>query len=127
VPIQRLTAGDDVDVVVNDSKEGNDLSNIGGLTISLFNPPSGTAFDSQLYFTHFRPDAPDTGLENIRRAFGIATTDIDSTYNFDEVRSGDDIDIGHISTTAPFGEPRPYALTQITLTDGNNDHVLESL
>ena len=44
VTIDRITAGDDVDVVVNDSKEGNDLSDIGGVTVSLFNPPSGTAY-----------------------------------------------------------------------------------
>jgi hypothetical protein len=38
VNIERITAGDDVDIVVNDSKEGNDLSNIGGVTVNLYNP-----------------------------------------------------------------------------------------
>src|SRR5206468_972922 len=72
---------------------------------------------SGVYFTHFRPDAPDTALVAILRAFGTVTTEIDSTYNFAEARAGDDIDIGHVTTTATFGEPRTYATTE--RPDGN--------
>jgi len=133
VPIQCITAGDDVDLVINDSKEGNDLSDIGGVTVNLYNPEADGSLngplppDSKDYFTHFRPDGTDAGLENIRRAFGITTTDIDSTYNFQEVRAGDDIDIGHITTESEYSsdEPMSYNLIQITLADDNDDHVLE--
>ena len=114
VNIDRITAGDDVDVVVNDSKEGNDVAaGFGGVQVSLFNPPSSSAYDTHTYFAHFRPDGSASGLESIRRAFGTTATEIDSTYIFDAVRAGDDIDIGHVNTDAAFGEPRSYATTQI--------------
>ena len=80
-------------------------------------------WQSGKYYTHFRPDG--TGLDTIQRAFGVDSTDIDSTYSFAEVRAGDDIDIGHITTTAPYGEERSYALTEITLADQDHDRVLE--
>jgi hypothetical protein len=38
VTIHRITAGDDVDVVVNDSKAGDNLSDIEGITVRTFDP-----------------------------------------------------------------------------------------
>ncbi len=141
VNIQRITAGDDVDLVINDSKAGTDLGGSGGVEVNLYNPPdvtnriesgSGgtTSFadaESGNYFVHFRPDALDGGFANIGRALGLTSSDINSTYNFAEVRAGDDIDIGHISTTglSGEGEPRGYNLTQIVLTDTDRNGVPE--
>ncbi|MEQ1826278.1 MAG: hypothetical protein ABL921_10035, partial [Pirellula sp.] len=132
IPVDVLRAGDDIDVVVNDSKRGDDAGSIADIVVNLFNPPSndnidsagggtmsGTLGDAQsgVYLTHFRPDAPDPGLLAIIKAFGTITTEIDSTYVIDEVRAGDDLEIGHLSTTPPFGEPRIYATTE--RADGN--------
>lgn len=129
VNIDQITAGDDVDLVINDSKVGTDLGPASGrIWVNLYDPPAPNPYHSQPYYAHFRPDEPaDSEINEILRAFGISSTDIDSTYNFAEVRAGDDIDIGHISTTglAVEAEPRSYALTQITLADANNNGVLE--
>ena len=99
ITIDHIFAGDDVDVVLNDSKNGNDLSTLTFVTINLYNPATpyyhyilATGFDPALgadsgplnvgtlcggllcgsgqYQTHFRPDHVATGLENILRAFG---------------------------------------------------------
>ena len=113
VPIKRITAGDDVDLVVNDSKEGIGLSTVADIVISLTDPPEATPYSVEIYRTHFRPDIADAGLVNIRRAFGTDSVEINSSYDFNEVRAGDDIDIGHVTTTAAFGEARSYATTQI--------------
>ena len=40
VNIERITAGDDVDLVINDSKAGNDLGDLGGVQVNLYDPPS---------------------------------------------------------------------------------------
>ena len=146
VNIERITAGDDVSIVVNDSKAGYDSHATGGVEVNLFNPPdvdypedlieSGPAgvtstipgqAQSGMYFTHFRPDGRYDDSGNVWRAFGLDSTDVDSTYKFAEVRAGDDIDIGHISTEGLTGEaePRSYDLTQITLTDTDQDGVVD--
>ncbi|MEI6160077.1 MAG: hypothetical protein WCP77_09610, partial [Roseococcus sp.] len=113
VPIQRITAGDDVDVVVNDSKEGNGGSGVANIIVSLFNPPVAAAYSVLPYRTHFRPDIANPGLLNLDRAFGTDAVEIDSTFSFAQVRAGDDIDIGHVTTTPGLGEARSYATTSI--------------
>ncbi|MGH9204430.1 MAG: hypothetical protein ACRD2A_24645, partial [Vicinamibacterales bacterium] len=66
------------------------------------------------YFDHFSPDIlGETYYNFIRRTYGTDADEVDSTYTFGEVRAGDDIDVGHVNTTAPFGEPRSYATTSI--------------
>ncbi|MDH3308749.1 MAG: hypothetical protein OEO77_14700, partial [Acidimicrobiia bacterium] len=136
VPIARITAGDDVSVVLNDSKSGNDASNLVLATVNLYDP--GTSYyrymfptgfipppavtdtgpldpcaggncgsGSGRYETHFRPDGTNAGLTLILRAFGVITGDIDSTYNMAEVRSGDNIQICHVSTTGEDSQTCP--------------------
>jgi hypothetical protein len=110
VTIERITAGDDVDVVVNDSRAGDGLSDIEGITVNTFGAPDRTGE----YFDHFSPDLEgESRYEFIRRSYGTDFDEVDSTYTFSEVRAGDDIDIGHLSTTAGFGEPRSYATTSV--------------
>ena len=125
ITIDHINAGDDVDLVLNDSKNGNDVSDLTLLVIDLYDPltgfynftfpstynpaladgashsrgdcagayPGDCGTGSGRYETHFRPDANDPLLDHILRAFGTVTTDIDSTYDFQAVRAGDDIDI----------------------------------
>ena len=73
--------------------------------------PGDCGTGSGRYETHFRPDANDPLLDHILRAFGTVTTDIDSTYDFQAVRAGDDIDICHVSTGGE--EPKSCALTEV--------------
>ena len=42
---------------------------------------------------------------------------------FNNVRAGDDVDIGHVSTDAAFGEARSYATTSIGGTPYGASHV----
>ena len=128
VVIDHINAGDDVDVVLNDSKAGNDPSSLVLVEVDLYNPGTpyyGYTFYEQYnpalrrlrpalavrrgdcgsgsgqYETHFRPDGTDANLVHILRALGTDVDDeIDSTYNFTAVRAGDDIDICHVTRTA---------------------------
>ena len=139
VTIAHVNAGDDVDLVVNDSKNGNDTSALVLVTVNLYNP--ATPFYNYVYYdtynpalgadsgplspcpsnacgsgsgqyeTHFRPDGTDPSLDHILRALGTVGTDIDSTYDFQAVRAGDDIDICHVSTGGE--EPKSCALTEV--------------
>ena len=139
VTIERINAGDDVDVVVNDSKNGNDLATLVLATVNLYNP--ATAFYGYVYYdsynpplgadsgpldvcpgnacgngsgqyeTHFRPDGTDPNLNHILRALGTVGAEIDSTYDFQAVRAGDDIDICHVSTGGQ--EPKTCATTAV--------------
>jgi Calx-beta domain/RTX calcium-binding nonapeptide repeat (4 copies) len=74
--------------------------------------------DSGPYETHFRPDHTDTTLEQVLRAFGMTTTEIDSTYLFPDdgtgnqgARAGDDIDICHVTTGGE--EPKTCLTTDV--------------
>ncbi len=116
VEITSLRAGDDVDVVVNDSKEGNDQGAVGNVQVH----DHGTTPVNGTFLKHFRPDETLGGLADILRAFGTTTTEIDSTYTFSEVRAGDDIDISHVSTTADYGEPKTSATTALSGTNSSN-------
>ena len=130
VTIDSIKAGDDVDVVVNDSKWGNNLADITGTTVNLYTPKANypdyyeTLRDrSDGYFLHFSPDLE--GAEEyynfIRRSLGTTGTEVNSTYTFTEVRAGDDIDIGHVSVGSGFdtndtytgAENRSYRTTSI--------------
>ena len=135
VTIDRITAGDDVDMVINDSKAGDNLSNIDGFTVRTIEPPLPTGVEPPLptdltglgitynspnrtgeYFDHFSPDVTGISLYNwIRRTYGTVATEVDSTYTFTEVRAGDDIDIGHVDTSDSYtgAENRTYLTTQI--------------
>jgi hypothetical protein len=84
VNIGSLRAGDDVDLVLNDSKEGNDEGTLGNIIVRDLGLTPVTA----TYREHFRPDVTLTNLANILRAFGTVTQKLDSTYNFAEVRAG---------------------------------------
>ena len=90
VEIALLRAGDDVDVVVNDSKSGTDKGGVGQVRVRLSDPPidSGDPYHDRTYETHFRPvdgdDEPgDAGLDAILVAFGDDTSELDSDYTFD--------------------------------------------
>jgi hypothetical protein len=108
--IRKITAGDDVSVVVNDMREGIGKTGVGVVTVA----DRGFTVDLRTVANHFRPDdVPGPDYANILRAFGTDFVEIDSTWVFSEVRAGDDIDIGHVTTTAAFGEPRSYATTSI--------------
>ena len=109
VTIDSLRAGDDVDVVVNDSKEGSDLGSIGSVVVA----DLGSTPEIRSYANHFRYDEIVNGLDDILRAFGTATRELDSSYLFREVRAGDDIDISHVSTTPADGEPKTSAITAL--------------
>jgi hypothetical protein len=116
VTVDRITAGDDVDVVVSDSKAGDNLSDIDGVTVRTFDPSDlvTTKVRTGEYWDHFSDDVVGDTLYNfIRRTVGTSANEVDSTYSFLEVRAGDDIDIGHVDTTAPFGEPRAYITSMI--------------
>jgi len=116
VTIERINAGDDVDVVVNDSKNGNDPATLVLVNVNMYDPATpfyGYVFyDSYVpplaadsgplslcpsndcgtgsgpYETHFRPDASDPNLDHILRALGTVGTEINSTYDFQAVRAG---------------------------------------
>ncbi len=122
IAIDRLAAGDDVDVIVNDSREGNDQEQqVGGIQVNLYNPPSNTPTSSTTgnpqsgtYSAHFRPDGTTPDDADILRAFATdLDNEIDSNYSFNQVRAGDDIDIGHVDGDALGGESRVYATTSI--------------
>jgi hypothetical protein len=116
VTIDHIAARDDVDVVINDSKAGSNLSDIDGITVRTLNPPDLVTPQARTgeYFDHFSPDVTGESLYNfIRRSYGTSGNEVESTYTFLEVLAGDDIDIGHITTTAFYGEPRPYRTTVI--------------
>ena len=55
VTIDRITAGDDVDLVINDSKAGNNLSDIDGITVSTYYPTVNlTTKQARSSFSSFR-------------------------------------------------------------------------
>ncbi len=110
ITIDHIFAGDDVDVVINDSKAGTDQASLTLPEVDLYNPGThyynftfpntynpaltdsgplnvgttcgGLLCGSGHYQSHFRPDHTLAGLANILRAFGTSTTKIDSTYIF---------------------------------------------
>ena len=53
VTIERINAGNDVDLVVNDSKNGNDQSSLTLVVIDMFNP--ATPFYGYVYYNSLRP------------------------------------------------------------------------
>ena len=132
VVIDHINAGSDVDVVINDSVNGNDQATIALVEVDMYNPGTKyyhftfpTAYDPVLtdgsalspcpggacgngsghYETHFRPDGTLSGLEHILRALGTVGSEVDSTYELSAVRAGDDIDLCHVSV-AGNGEPK---------------------
>jgi hypothetical protein len=133
IVIDRIRAGDDVDVVLNDSKNGDDQSGLVLVVVDMYEPAAGSTYygftfpntytpaindgnsiqrgncagpypgdcgtGSGQYETHFRPDVSDADLAHILRALGTDVDgEIDSAYDFAEVRAGDDIDICHVTT-----------------------------
>ncbi|MGH3369916.1 MAG: hypothetical protein ACRDPR_07925, partial [Nocardioidaceae bacterium] len=96
VTINLLQAGDDIDVVLNDSIEGEDLGTVGNVTVTL-SPNSGSRSGSYRY--EWYDDGSDAELDRVLRAFGVVTRAIDSTYALNTVRSGDDLDVCHVTTT----------------------------
>ena len=138
ITVDHINAGNDVDLVLNDSKNGNDVADNILVTVNLYNPgttlyryvfpgpytpapsdsgplapcPAGNCGSgSGKYETHFRPDVNDPNLDRILRAFGVLTTKLDSTYTFTDVRAGDDIDICHVTTGGE--EPKTCATTAV--------------
>jgi len=115
--IRHIRAGDDVSIVVNDMREIVDPGEVPGLTVA----DRGTSVDLRLVRNHFRPD------ENPGPAYGAILRgtnqdidqskifEIDSNWYFDDLRAGDDIDVGHITTVSGFvgDEPRTYDTTSI--------------
>ena len=112
VPIRRIAAGEDVDLVLNESRAGIDLAPVDDVVISLFAPLDSEPFSVETYRTHFQPDMDEPGLVNIRRAFGTESVAVQSTYDFDQLRAGGDIDISRVASTAAFGVARSHATTQ---------------
>ena len=119
VPVAYIRAGDDIDLVINDSREGNVTGGAGLVNVDEYDPttyPSRTGpdRDSGDYRTHFEPDAPDTNLDRILRAFGTDVNEIDSTYNIAQLKAGDDINVCHVTTTGvDLEEPRTCPTTTI--------------
>jgi hypothetical protein len=139
VVIDHINAGDDVDVVLNDSKAGDGTSSLVLVEVDMYNPgtpyygytyyeqynpgltdgsplspcPGGACGNgSGQYETHFRPDGSDLDLIHILRALGTDNDgEIDSTYDFTAVRAGDDIDICHVTTGGE--EPKTCFTSQI--------------
>jgi len=134
VQIDYLRAGNDIDVVVNDSIQGQDLGDTGYVLVELFDPPSNAVIPSGAggigsftdaksgnYIAHFRPDITPQNYEFILRAFGTAERDkVTSTYTFGDagntygdVRAEDDIKICHVpsrnySDASDFGSAAAY-------------------
>ncbi|MGK2853884.1 MAG: hypothetical protein ACSLE3_07225, partial [Microbacteriaceae bacterium] len=113
--IDRIIAGNDVDVVVNDTIQGTDTPSVNGLQVFLFtpdngrgDPPSGSPIGGwpQTFQYHFRPDVPVVDYSTILRAFGIADrTRTTSTYTFGDaggfygdLRAGDDLTVCHVAS-----------------------------
>ena len=146
IVIDRVRAGDDVDVVLNDSKNGDGQTGLVLVVVDLYHPsilskyygftfPStydplindGLSYDRGLcagaypgncgsgsgsYETHFRPDVSDPNLAHILRALGTDVDgEIESTYDFADLRAGDDIDVCHVTTGGE--EPKTCFTTQI--------------
>ena len=145
VVIDHINAGNDIDVVVNDSKNGNDQTPLTLVVVDLYDPatgyyhyvyyntynpglgadsgpqntagcsgpyPGNCGNGSGSYETHFRPDASDPNLALILMALGTTGTEIDSTYQFDALRAGDDIDVCHVSVSGN-GEPKTCYTTSV--------------
>ena len=127
--VDYLLAGNDIDVVINDTIQGDDVPDLNGLDVRLFtppnglgeNPPAGDAYHDMEYLYHFRPDLPAVDYSTILRAFGLTErVDVESTYTFGDagtefgdVKAGDDIKICHVSTrnyrhAADFGSAQEY-------------------
>ena len=69
VSIARLSAGDDLDVVINDSREGNAQQSAAGVRVNLYDPPSDVQLPgSGNYVRHFRPDEGAADYANVLRA-----------------------------------------------------------
>jgi hypothetical protein len=113
--IDYLIAGDDVDVVINDTIQGDDEADLNGLDVALYTPPSGLGAPAAgtpspnppiEYLYHFRPDLPVVDYGDILRAFGITErVKVTSTYTFGDagstfgdVRAGDDIKVCHVAS-----------------------------
>src|SRR5262249_50129693 len=78
---------------------------------------------------HFSPDVTGISLYNfVRRSLGTEYDEVDSTYTFTAVRAGDDIDIGHVTTTSLYtgDEPRSYRTTSIGGTPYGADVVVDT-
>jgi len=103
-----LWAGNDIDVVVNDSIQGVDAGTVADASVVLHDPPDLTTPQSGSgpYHAHFRPDVMPPMLQIILRALGVSQRDpVDSTWTFGDaantygdVRAGDDITICHVDT-----------------------------
>ncbi|WP_201742286.1 hypothetical protein [Mangrovicoccus ximenensis] len=114
--IRHIRAGDDVSLVINDMQEANDEGDVPGLTVY----DRGSSPELVLATDHFRPNKGGPAYDGILRATNqertaASVTAIDSTWIFEDVRAGDDIDIGHITTTSGYfgDEPRQYDTTSI--------------
>ncbi len=111
--IDRIIAGDDVDVVVNDSIQGTDAPSVNGLQVFLYTPDNGRGEPAagpaiggwpQTFQYHFRPDIPVVDYAAILRAFGITTrSKVTSTYTFGDAGAtygdlvaGDNINVCHV-------------------------------
>ena len=66
VPIASLRAGDDVDVVLNDSKEGNDTDDIGFVDVTVLDPTT-TTVTSPSKWSRIRPASSRSTTSPIRK------------------------------------------------------------
>ena len=131
--LDYLVAGNDIDVVINDTVQGVDVPTLNGLTVALYDPPNGIGappFGSPspnpptAYQYHFRPDSPAVDYDTILRAFGVAQrSKVTSTWTFGDagavygdVRAGDDIKTATCrhATTARHSTSRQRASTTAT-------------
>ena len=127
--VDHVNAGNDADIVLNDSTNGSDTGTLVLATVNLYNPGSTlyhfvfpTGYSpipvdgaplpgSGPYSSHFRPDGAPQAAARILRAFGTITTEVASIYVFNALRAGDDIDVCHVSTGGD--EPKSCATTAI--------------
>ena len=105
--VDYLLAGNDIDVVINDTIQGDDLPDLNGLDVRLFtppaglgeNPPAGDPTTTWSTCTTSVPTLPAVDYSTILRAFGITErAEVESTYTFGDagtefgdVKAGDDI------------------------------------
>ena len=113
VNIASLLAGNDLDVVINDSNQQGASATLPGVLIGVFAPtgtyaaprlfqtpplaPNDTCAGCATYFRHYRPDTGTAFTTNIGAFAGTATL-VNSAYTFADARAGRDISIQHTST-----------------------------
>jgi len=127
VSIGSITAGNDIDLAINDSLEGDNSPSVSiAVDVELFDPDAAIIEANELpgsddYLTYFRPDGAGAPTVDAPAAFGTDGDEVDSNYTFTNLIAGDNIHVCHVAT----GEQPCSATSQTTIgfvafTDGDS-------